>query len=99
MTQKFKTARAEQYANGKSSASVFRENHIKDYLAGYEQALEDTHAPEMLERLNEQNIDLKILKENLRIAATFDFRLEGYSDQVQKWIDANNELITKATTI
>lgn len=51
MTQEFKTTRAEQYANGKSSASVFSENHIRDYLAGYEQALEDSHAPEMLEML------------------------------------------------
>ena len=43
--------KAKEYANNKSSSSVFTENHIKDYLAGYEQGVKDSHAPEMLEML------------------------------------------------
>lgn len=87
MTQEFKTARAEQYADGKSSASVFRENHIKDYLAGYEQALEDTHAPEMLELLE--------LSHSLMEDASKHYQ----SKRLYNVIVRIEELITKATTI
>ena len=30
---------------------MFKENHVKDYLNGYNQALKDSKAPEMLEML------------------------------------------------
>lgn len=40
--------RANEYAKEKSSSSVFRNNHVKDFLAGYNQALEDSKADEML---------------------------------------------------
>ena len=43
--------RAEEYASEKSSSPVFKENHIKDYLSGYKQALEDSKSNEMLEML------------------------------------------------
>ena len=43
--------RAEEYASEKSSSSVFKENHIKDYLSGYNQALKDSKSEEMLEML------------------------------------------------
>mgnify|MGYP003613143727 CR=1 FL=1 len=43
--------RAEEYASEKSSSPVFKENHIKDYLSGYNQALEDSKSNEMLEML------------------------------------------------
>lgn len=43
--------KAEEYSNGRSSSSVFKENHIKDYLRGYNQALEDSKYIEMLEML------------------------------------------------
>lgn len=55
--------RAEEYASEKSSSLVFKENHIKDYINGYKQALEDSKAKEMLEmikllvdRLEENNL-------------------------------------------
>ena len=55
--------RAEEYASEKSSSIVFKENHIKDYINGYKQALEDSKAKEMLEmikllvdRLEENNL-------------------------------------------
>ena len=55
--------RAEEYASEKSSSLVFKENHIKDYINGYKQALEDGKAKEMLEmikllvdRLEENNL-------------------------------------------
>lgn len=55
--------RAEEYASEKSSSPVFKENHIKDYINGYKQALEDSKAKEMLEmikllvdRLEENNL-------------------------------------------
>ena len=55
--------RAEEYASEKSSSLVFKENHIKDYINGYKQALEDSKAIEMLEmikllvdRLEENNL-------------------------------------------
>ena len=41
--------RAEEYASEKSSSPVFKENHIKDYLSGYNQALEDSKSNEMLD--------------------------------------------------
>lgn len=44
---------AEIYAKEKSSSEVFRQNHIKDFINGYNQALEDSKAPEMLEMLIE----------------------------------------------
>lgn len=47
------TKRAEEYANGKSSSLVFKENHIKEYLNGYNQALKDSKYTEMLEGLKE----------------------------------------------
>ena len=40
--------RAEEYASKKSSSPVFKENHIKDYLSGYNQALKDSKSNEML---------------------------------------------------
>ena len=40
--------RAEEYASEKSSSPVFKENHIKDYLSDYNQALEDSKSNEML---------------------------------------------------
>ena len=43
--------RAEEYASEKSSSPVFKENHIKDYLSGYNQALEDSKSNEILEML------------------------------------------------
>lgn len=45
--------RAEEYASEKSSSPVFKENHIKDYLSGYNQALKDSKSNEMLEMLEE----------------------------------------------
>lgn len=56
------TKRAEEYASGKSSSAVFRENHIKDYLNGYNQALEDSKYTEMMEMLNEvcENLALQL---------------------------------------
>lgn len=45
--------KAREYAEGKSSASVFRDTHIRDFKAGYNQALKDTKASEMLEALKE----------------------------------------------
>ena len=56
--------RAEEYASEKSSSPVFKENHIKDYLSGYNQAFKDSKAPEMLEML----IDL-VEQENLSQSA------------------------------
>ena len=45
--------KAREYAEGKSSASVFRDAHIRDFKAGYNQALKDTRFDEMLEGLKE----------------------------------------------
>jgi len=45
------TEQAEIYASGKSSLEVFKKAHIDDFIAGYEQAIEDSKAPEMLEML------------------------------------------------
>lgn len=42
---------AEEYARHKSSSSVFKEQHIKDFKAGYNKALEDSKATEMFEML------------------------------------------------
>lgn len=47
--------RAEEYASKKSSSPVFKENHIKDYVNGYKQALEDSKSNEMLEMLRYLN--------------------------------------------
>lgn len=47
--------RAEEYASEKSSSPVFKENHIKDYLSGYNQALKDSKSNEMLEMLQYLN--------------------------------------------
>lgn len=49
------TKQAEKYATGKSSSSVFQEAHKMDFLAGYNKALDDSCALEMLEMLNEIN--------------------------------------------
>lgn len=46
------TQRAKEYAKYKSSSSVFSRQHEKDYLNGYNQALEDIKAKEMLDMLN-----------------------------------------------
>lgn len=43
--------KAREYAEGKSSASVFRDAHIRDFKAGYNQALKDTRFDDMLEML------------------------------------------------
>lgn len=43
--------KARQYAEGKSSASVFRDAHIRDFKAGYREGLKDSKAHEMLEML------------------------------------------------
>lgn len=52
MENQFKgTERAKEYSKVKSSYSVFTEAHEADFLAGYNQALEDTKASEMLEML------------------------------------------------
>lgn len=52
MNTEFKgTKQADKYAIGKSSSRVFQEAHKRDFLAGYNQALEDSFAPEMLEVL------------------------------------------------
>lgn len=40
--------RAREYAEGKSSASVFRDAHIRDFKAGYEEGLKDSKLLEML---------------------------------------------------
>lgn len=33
--------KAKEYAEGKSSSSVFQEAHVKDFLSGYNQSIED----------------------------------------------------------
>lgn len=43
--------KAREYAEGKSSASVFRDAHIRDFKAGYREGLKDSKAPKMLEML------------------------------------------------
>jgi len=114
MTQEFKTERAEQYANGKSSASVFRENHIKDYLAGYEQALEDVQEKidqsETYQKGFEalQEAVLKSAERNKELVDALESILSHYGDVIKgdyssfslrSDIDKAKELITKATTI
>lgn len=76
--------RAEEYASGKSSSAVFRENHIKDYLNGYNQALEDSKYTEILEMLNRIHGEI--------------MRTDGVLD-VQKWGDAIEQLIKEATEL
>lgn len=56
-------------------------------------------ATELLERIKEQNIDLKILKNNLIKISESNKSVVGYSEIVQKWIDENENLIKEATTI
>mgnify|MGYP003621917888 CR=1 FL=1 len=60
----FKGTKMLSYESEKSSSPVFKENHIKDYLSGYNQAFKDSKAPEMLEML----IDL-VEQENLSQSA------------------------------
>lgn len=48
---KTKEEKAKEYAENKSSADVFRMAHEKDFLAGYNQALQDSKVTEMLEML------------------------------------------------
>jgi len=43
------TEKAKYYALGKSSSDVFRKAHETDFINGYNQAIEDSLAPEMLE--------------------------------------------------
>lgn len=45
------TRRAQEYAKNKSTSEVFKETHYLDFLCGYNQALHDTKAPEMLQLL------------------------------------------------
>lgn len=73
--------KAEEYALGKSSSSVFRESHIKDYLAGYNQAIKDLKASEMLEMLNN----------------CYEYFLNNTSLQSENNADAIGQLIKEVT--
>lgn len=62
--------KARQYAEGKSSASVFRDAHIKDFKAGYNQALEDNKYTETLNMLKECKLQLEYLNEKFTETGT-----------------------------
>lgn len=62
--------KAREYAEGKSSASVFRDAHIRDFKAGYKQALEDTKTSEMLGMLKECKLQLEYLNEKFTETGT-----------------------------
>lgn len=53
-------------------------------------------APLMLERIEQQNIDLKILKCNILKISETDPMAIGYADVIQRWIDDNAGTIAKA---
>lgn len=46
--------KAREYAEGKSSSSVFRDTHIRDFKAGYEEGLKDSKLLEMLKYIVEE---------------------------------------------
>ena len=73
-----------KYAERKSSSSVFAEAHGRDYLAGYDQALKDSFAPEMLEMLE------KIIK---------TFEGEGLENYQEIRLKQAKEIIKKATEL
>ena len=59
--------KAREYAEGKSSASVFRDAHIRDFKAGYEEGLKDS---ELLEMLKECKLQLEYLNEKFAETGT-----------------------------
>lgn len=91
--------RAEEYASKKSSSPVFKENHIKDYLSGYNQALKDSKAPEMLQELQETLKDLLCIQGSIYDSSRIDARWEGAYDIIQKQIDRKKQLIKQATEL
>lgn len=62
--------KAREYAEGKSSASVFRDAHIRDFKAGYNQALKDTRFDELLKMLSECKLQLEYLNEKFTETGT-----------------------------
>ena len=52
-TRKYAEKKASDYSKGKSSASVFKEAHERDFTEGWMSCLEETNAPELLEALKE----------------------------------------------
>ena len=81
--------KAREYAEGKSSASVFRDAHIRDFKAGYKQALEDTKAFEMLE----------MLKKHLSILYDIEMEDSGDNIYVKNLIIETRQLIKEATEL
>ena len=86
--------RAEEYASEKSSSPVFKENHIKDYLSGYNQALEDSKSNEMLEMLEESTEVIKWYMENSTSELSEPFFNIGANQ-----IEQTEQLIKQATEL
>lgn len=77
--------KAKIYAEKKSSSKMFKDAHERDFIAGYNQAIEDSCAPEMLQMLKD------ILDNNRQYW--------GEEENSAYQIDEIEELIKKATTI
>lgn len=79
--------KAREYAEGKSSASVFRDTHIRDFKAGYEEGFKDS---ELLRLLKDSTYALKWYLDNSTSELTEPFFNIGMNQIVE-----NEELIDK----
>lgn len=79
--------KAREYAEGKSSASVFRDAHIRDFKAGYEEGLKDS---ELLRLLKDSTDALKWYLDN----STSEYS-EPFFNIGMNQITENEELINK----
>ena len=77
--------RAEEYASEKSSSPVFKENHNKDYLSGYNQALEDSKTLEMLEMLQSiiQSFECDFVLDDEIVDNPYEWLVEDYKKAKQ----------------
>lgn len=91
------------YALNESGTNSFSLNINNDGKTDIEEqqanALLISKAPEMLERLYQQNIDLKVLYGHMLDIEKTNNRADGMSVLIQKWIDENEQLIKEATEL
>lgn len=83
-TKEYAEKLANEYAENKSSADVFKQSHSTDFLNGYLKAVEETNVKELRESVEELIKQLK--NEHLSEYA------EGYIETVESELKKNNAL-------
>lgn len=82
-------------------SEIYGDSRVYQYgfYDGYMKAIKDCKSNEMLDRIEQMNIDLKILLHNMMREEKINHRVEGYPKVIQQWIEDNEQLIKEATEL